>query len=77
MTSDVLTNSAWSDHSGTDIGAARAEAERRQHELERLRAARVIAAAARDPEDARDLLGMLGLEVDEMKAARSQRTVAA
>lgn len=77
MTSDVLTNSAWGDHSGTDIGAARAEAERRQHELERLRAARVIAAAARDSEDARDLLGMLGLDVDEMKAARGQRTVAA
>ena len=60
MTSDLLINSPWADHAGADA-AERAEAERVQHEDERRRAARVIAAAARDTADARDLLAMLGL----------------
>jgi hypothetical protein len=75
MTSDVLINSPWADHSG--VGAERAEADRVQHEDERLRAARVIAAAARDIAEARDLLSMLGLGNDEIRAAAGQRIVAA
>jgi hypothetical protein len=77
MTSDLLTNSAWSDHASADIAAARAEADRIQHDAERLRAARVIAATAHSSTDARDLLSMLGLSADDIRAALGRRIVAA
>jgi hypothetical protein len=77
MTSDMLSKSAWSEHSSADIGAARAEAERVQHDQERLRAIRVIAAAAHDKADARDLLDMLGLADDDIRRALDHHTVAA
>ena len=77
MTSEMLTNSAWADHSSADPAAVRAEAERVQHEGERLRAIRVVAAAASDIDDARTLLDMLGADLDELRRAAGQRTVAA
>jgi hypothetical protein len=77
MTSNQLIPSAWSDPSGTDRATARAEADRAQHEVERRRASRVIAAAANDAGEARELLAMLGLSVDDMVAARRERSVAA
>ena len=70
MTSDLLINSPWADHSSADTAAERAEADRVQHDAERLRAVRVIAAAAHDATEARDLLSMLGLSTDDIRAAR-------
>ena len=70
MTSNQLIPSAWSDPSGTDRAAERAEADRAQHEVERRRASSVIAAAAHDVGEARELLAMLGLSVEDIVAAR-------
>lgn len=77
MTTDLLINSPWADHSAADAAANRVEAERAQHDTERLRAVRVIAAAARDSTDARELLSMLGLGTDDVRTALTVRTVAA
>ncbi len=77
MTSDMLANRAWADHSSADVAAARAEADRVQHDGERLRAIRVVASAAHDVLDARMLLSMLGADTDDIQRAVSQRTVAA
>jgi hypothetical protein len=77
MTSDLATNSPWSGSAGTDMGAMRAEAERVQHEVERLKATRIVASAAHDTADARDLLSMLGISADDIRAAVGRRTVAA
>jgi hypothetical protein len=77
MTSATLTNSPWSEHPGSDMAAVRADAERIQHANERLRAIRVIAAVAHDTSDARELLSMLGLETEDIQAARSHAEVAA
>jgi hypothetical protein len=77
MTTDLLTNSAWADHASADVAAQRAEADRIQHDGERLRAARVIASTAHSSADARDLLSMLGLGADDIRAALGRQTVAA
>jgi hypothetical protein len=77
MTSDLLTNSPWAEHAGADLAAVRAEAERTQHEVERIKATRVIAAAASDTADAAELLSMLGLATDDIRAARQLRIAAA
>jgi hypothetical protein len=77
MTSDVLTNSPWADRVGADLASMRAEAERVQHVNEKLRAARVVAATALDTKEARDLLDMLGLCVDDIRAAKAVRNAAA
>jgi hypothetical protein len=77
MTSDLLINSPWADHSGADTAIDRAEADRLTHQAERYRATRVIAAASRDTADARDLLAMIGVTPEEIQAAVVQRTVAA
>jgi hypothetical protein len=78
MTSDLLINSPWADKTGgVNTPAERAEAERMQHDRERLRAARVIAARAQDVTQARDLLAMVGLTSDDIRAALGQHTTAA
>ena len=77
MTSDMLANSAWADHGSADLAAARAEADRLQHDTELLKAIRVIASAAHDSADAHTLLAMLGADADDIRRAVSQRTVAA
>jgi hypothetical protein len=76
MTSDLLTNSPWAEPKSVDLAAVRAEADQAQHASERLRAARVIAATARDSSEARDLLAMLGLEATDIRAACGRRTAA-
>ncbi|HZZ95902.1 MAG TPA: hypothetical protein VFE19_02725 [Jatrophihabitantaceae bacterium] len=61
---------------GTTISQAdldRIEAEERLHAEQQRKAARVIAAAARDVDDARMLLDMLGLDHDVVVAARKDR----
>lgn len=58
---------------GTTISQAdldRIEAEERLHAEQQRKAARVIAAAARDVDDARTLLDMLGLDHEVVVAAR-------
>jgi hypothetical protein len=58
---------------GTTISQAdldRIEAEERLHAEQQRKAARVIAAAARDVDDARTLLDMLGLGHEVVVAAR-------
>lgn len=77
MTSDMLANSAWADHGSADLAAARAEADRLQHDTELLKAIRVIASAAHDSADAHILLRMLGADAEDIRRAVSQRTVAA
>jgi hypothetical protein len=82
MTSDLLINSPWAEQSGTgnipaNSPAGRAEADRIQHDYERLRAARVIASRADDVTQARELLAMLGLTQDDIRAALAQQTAAA
>jgi hypothetical protein len=76
MTSDLMSKSSWADQTGTDLASVRAEADRAQHEVERLKAARVIASAARDTDEARDLLAMLGIGTEEVRSALDQRTAA-
>lgn len=78
MTSDLLITSPWADQSGAEnTPAGRAEADRIQHDRERLRAARVVAARAQDVAQARDLLAMLGLTREDLRAALGERTAAA
>ena len=78
MTSDLLMNSPWADKTGgVSTPAERAEAERIQHDRDRLRAARVIAARAHDVTQARDLLAMIGLTRDDIRAALGQQITAA
>jgi hypothetical protein len=60
---------------GTTISQAdldRIEAEERLHAEQQRKAARVIAAAARDVDDARTLLDMLGLGHEVVVAARKE-----
>jgi hypothetical protein len=77
MTSDPFSSSPWADHASSDTTAERAEADKAQHAAERLRAVRVIAAAALDTADARCLLSMLGLDVDDIRDATTHRDAAA
>jgi hypothetical protein len=61
---------------GTTISQAdiaRIEAEERLHAEQQRKAARVIAAGARDADDCRTLLEMLGLGHDVIVAARQER----
>jgi hypothetical protein len=60
---------------GTPISRAdmeRMEEEERLHAERQRQAARVVAAAARDAEDCRMLLDMLGLDHDVVVAARKE-----
>jgi hypothetical protein len=62
---------------GTPISAAdvaRLEAEEKLYAERRRRTARVVAAAARDVNDCRMLLDMLGLDHDVVVEARGERT---
>lgn len=61
--------------SQTDL--KRIAAEERLHAEQQRKAARVIAAAARDAADARELLDMLGLDHDVQLAARKERAARA
>ena len=63
---------------GTTISQAdleRIAAEERLHAEQQRKAARVVAASARDVDDARMLLDMLGLGHDVIVAARKERKV--
>jgi hypothetical protein len=65
---------------GTTISQAdieRIEAEERLHAEQQRKAARVIAAGARDVDDCRTLLDMLGLTHEVVVAARREPTVRA
>lgn len=77
MTSDLIASSPWADHASSDTTAQRAEADRVQHEAERLRAVRVVAATAHDTVEARQLLSMLGLDLEDVRGAVSRRVAAA
>ncbi len=77
MTSDVMTGGSWAETTTSDVLAARAEADQRQHEADRLKAIRVVAGAARDTREAALLLDILGLSADDVRAAARNRIVAA
>jgi cyanate lyase len=70
MTAAPSLTSSWSEPSVSDHETARAQIEAEQHAEERRCAALVIASAARDTDDARTLLDMLGLDLDDIRAAR-------
>ena len=65
--------SPWSEASASSHEASRARDEAELHAARRRSAVRVIAGAAKDVADARDLLAMLGLGVDDVLAARPAR----
>jgi hypothetical protein len=77
MTSDMFASSPWAEHASSDTTAQRAEADRAQHDAERLKAVRVVAATAHDTDEARRLLSMLGLDLEDVRSAMSRRVAAA
>lgn len=68
--------SSWSEPAISSHEAARANAEAQQHENERRCAVLVVAGAAHDKADAMTLLEMLGLGIEEIRAARPMTVVA-
>jgi hypothetical protein len=67
--------SPWSEPAISDHEAARANAEAQQHANERRCAVLVVAGAAHDKADAVTLLEMLGLGMEEIRAARPMAVV--
>jgi hypothetical protein len=77
MTSDLMRDGTGADQAGANSEAGRLAAEQLQHTLDRHKAARVIASVAEDSTEAQMLFAMLGLGIDEIRAAAQNRTVAA
>jgi ornithine cyclodeaminase/alanine dehydrogenase-like protein (mu-crystallin family) len=75
MTAATSFTSPWSEPAISNHEAARASTEAQQHADERRAASRVIAGAARSSADARTLLDMLGLGLEDIRAAKPMATV--
>jgi hypothetical protein len=69
-------SSPWSEPSVSEHETARAQLEAEQHADQRRAAVRVIAGCASDTADARMLLDMLGLGLDDIRAAKPMAVVA-
>jgi hypothetical protein len=76
MTAATTLSSPWSEPSVSEHETARAQLEAEQHADQRRAAVLVIAGAARDTSDARTLLDMLGLGLDDIRAAKPMVAVA-
>ena len=77
MTASPLLDSSWSDPSASGRDSTRAATEAEQQAAQRLSAVRAVAGCARDADDARRLLDILGLGSDEVRAAAQRRITAA
>jgi hypothetical protein len=64
-----MASSSWSEPAASDHESARLLAEAEHHAAGRRSAARAVASGARDIADARLLLGILGLDVGDIRAA--------
>jgi hypothetical protein len=77
MTASPLVDSSWSEPAASGRDSARAATEAEEQAAQRLSAVRAIAGRARDADDARRLLDILGLGADEIRAAAKGHSTAA
>jgi hypothetical protein len=70
MTAAPSFTSSWSEPSVSEHETARSEREAEQHADQRRATVRVVAGCARDLPDAQMLLDILGLGIDDIRAAR-------
>ena len=77
MTASPLVDSSWSEPAASDRDSTRAATEAEQQAAQRLSAVRAVAGCARDADDARTLLDILGLGPEEIRAAAKRHSTAA